>query len=269
MPGPGRIPGADQRVYRRGQVQLGHSYVGFRQHRLRALRRGSAPGQFHRGPGRAVAGRLAIAAILVCMVLGSISRIRSGRMPQPWPSSWCRAWPPPDPAGPFRPASSPLPVPRPSLFLRPSPSSCIACSCRRPQCRPCAAGLIPGLLAGLALIAPASGPCRSGVDSDCPTQAVGAGAWFGLQRGCVGVFRRRILGGIRSGYFTSHRSADRGGGCRSVRRERSAPCACAMCTICWWRSAEVSAVVMLIIALSSVFAWAGNTLGASRPWAQP
>ncbi|GAB4167315.1 MAG: TRAP transporter large permease [Rhodocyclaceae bacterium] len=126
-----------------------------------------------------------------------------------------------------------------------------------------AGGLIPGLLAGAALAAPVLWfSMRKGWGAAAGEQRVPV--WSSLREAIWGLAAPVIiLGGLRSGYFTPteaavvavfyglfvgmviYRSLD----LRSLYRVLV-------------DSAEISAVVMIIIALAAVFAHAGSTLGA-------
>ena len=132
-----------------------------------------------------------------------------------------------------------------------------------------AAGLIPGLLAGLSLMVPIVLLSRrhgfgATVDEDRPRfwpSLLDAG--WGLLAPVI------ILGGLRSGAFTPteaaavavfyglavgifvYRTIDLRGLYRLLVE-----------------AAEISAVVMMIVALASVFAWAGSTLGAFDQFAK-
>ncbi len=209
-------------------------------------------------------GGLAIAAILVCMVLGGIS----GSGPADAaavamvmiPGMAAAGYPKAFSAGLIAAAGS-------TAILIPPSIAFILYSVLAPQATvPAlfAAGLIPGLLAGLALIAPSwalslrhgFGASDEGGACGSIIQAFKEAVW-GLLAPVI------ILGGIRSGYFTPTEAAV------------AAVFYGLIVGLFVYRtltprdvydllvdSAEVSAVVMLIIALSSVFAWAGNTLGA-------
>ncbi|WP_110069839.1 TRAP transporter large permease [Halomonas sp. A11-A] len=140
-----------------------------------------------------------------------------------------------------------------------------------------AAGLFPGILAGLALLVPAllvskrSGWEGRGWEGDTPVE--------GAERLKVGeTFKQAlpalfapvlILGGLRSGLFTPTEAAvvavaygvaiglfvTREIGVRDLWR-------------LFGEAAVISGVVMLIIALAGIFAWAGTMLGTFRDMAQ-
>lgn len=208
-------------------------------------------------------GGLAIASIMVCMVLGGISgsgpadaaAVAMVMIPGMAAAGYPRAF-----------SSSLIAAAGSTAILIPPSIAFILYSVLVPQASvPAlfAAGLIPGILAGLALVIPAWAlSVRHGfglVDegASCGNILVAfKDAIWGLLAPVI------ILGGIRSGYFT--------------------PTEAAVAAVFYGlfvgffiyrtltlrgiyellvESAEVSAVVMLIIALSSVFAWAGSTLG--------
>lgn len=209
-------------------------------------------------------GGLAIAAILVCMVLGGIS----GSGPADAAAVAMVMVPGMAAAGYPRAFSASLIAASGSMAIIIPPSiAFILYSVLVPQATvPAlfAAGLIPGLLAGLALIVPSwalsvrhgfgssdDGGCRVGV------LAAFKEAVWGLLAPVI------ILGGIRSGYFTPTEAAVAAvfyGLFVGIFVYRTLTVRGVYDLLV--ESAEVSAVVMLIIALSSVFAWAGNTLGA-------
>lgn len=209
-------------------------------------------------------GGLAIASIMVCMVLGGISG--SGPVDAAAvamvmiPGMAAAGYPKAFSAGLIAAAGS-------TAILIPPSIAFILYSVLVPQASvPAlfAAGLIPGFLAGIALIIPAwalsvrHGFGLVGDDASCGSILIAfKEAIWGLLAPVI------ILGGIRSGYFT--------------------PTEAAVAAVFYGlfvgffvyrtltlrgiyellvESAEVSAVVMMIIALSSVFAWAGSTLGA-------
>lgn len=209
-------------------------------------------------------GGLAIAAIMVCMVLGGISgsgpadaaAVAMVMIPGMAAAGYPKAF-----------SSSLIAAAGSTAILIPPSIAFILYSVLVPQASvPAlfAAGLIPGFLAGLALIIPAwalsvrhgFGLVDDGASCGSILIAFKEAVW-GLLAPVI------ILGGIRSGYFT--------------------PTEAAVAAVFYGlfvgffvyrtltlrgiyellvESAEVSAVVMLIIALSSVFAWAGSTLGA-------
>jgi len=132
-----------------------------------------------------------------------------------------------------------------------------------------AAGIAPGLLLGFALITPAWLISRKhgfGVDEG----DVRPPFWQSFRRAIPGLMAPVIiLGGLRSGLFTPTEAASaaaaygvfvgvfvyRTMGLREIYRSLS-------------DAAEISAVVMFIVGLAGVFAWAGTTLGAFDQAAQ-
>jgi len=209
-------------------------------------------------------GGLAIAAIMVCMVLGGISgsgpadaaAVAMVMIPGMAAAGYPKAF-----------SSSLIAAAGSTAILIPPSIAFILYSVLVPQASvPAlfAAGLIPGFLAGMALVIPAwalsvrhgFGLVDDGASCGSILIAFKEAIW-GLLAPVI------ILGGIRSGYFTPteaavaavfyglfvgffvYRTLDLRGVYELLVE-----------------SAEVSAVVMLIIALSSVFAWAGSTLGA-------
>ncbi|NDV12537.1 TRAP transporter large permease [Crenobacter caeni] len=125
------------------------------------------------------------------------------------------------------------------------------------------AGLVPGVLAGLALIAPAlwlswrHGFGEAGESARTPWWPALKDASWGIAAPII------ILGGLRSGAFTPTEAAVVAVAYAAfvgmlVYRTLD------LCTL--YRvlvdSAEISAVVMMIIAMAGVFAHAGSTLGA-------
>lgn len=125
-----------------------------------------------------------------------------------------------------------------------------------------AGGLIPGLLAGLAIAIPAVWLSRRHGFGAAEERAPGT-VWRAFVRAVPGLMAPVIiLGGLRSGLFTPTEAAVvavayglligifvmRTLGPRDIYR-------------LFADSAVTSAVVMLIIALAGIFAWAGSTLG--------
>lgn len=209
-------------------------------------------------------GGLAIAAIMVCMVLGGISgsgpadaaAVAMVMIPGMAAAGYPKAF-----------SSSLIAAAGSTAILIPPSIAFILYSVLVPQASvPAlfAAGLIPGFLAGLALVIPAwalsvrhgFGLVDEGASCGSILVAFKEAIW-GLLAPVI------ILGGIRSGYFTPTEAAVAavfyglfvGFFIYRTLTLRS------MYELLV-ESAEVSAVVMLIIALSSVFAWAGSTLGA-------
>ncbi|RBI85013.1 TRAP transporter large permease [Rhodosalinus halophilus] len=126
-----------------------------------------------------------------------------------------------------------------------------------------AAGLVPGLLVGLAIAVPALLLSRRhdfGRDEDPDRPAI----WPSFRRALPGLMAPVIiLGGLRSGLFTPTETAVvavfygllvgtllyRTMGLREIYEVLA-------------EAAKISGVVMLIISLAGLFAWAGSTMGA-------
>ena len=133
-----------------------------------------------------------------------------------------------------------------------------------------AAGLVPGLLVGVAIGVPALLLSRRhGFGS---VAEVGAGAagrppfWQSLWRAAPGLLAPVIiLGGLRSGLFTPTEAAVVAvayGLLVGTLVYRSLGWADIYAVLV--ESAKISAVLMIIIAFAGIFAWAGATLGAFR-----
>lgn len=209
-------------------------------------------------------GGLAIAAIMVCMVLGGISgsgpadaaAVAMVMIPGMAAAGYPKAF-----------SSSLIAAAGSTAILIPPSIAFILYSVLVPQASvPAlfAAGLIPGFLAGLALVIPAwalsvrhgFGLVDEGASCGSILTAFKEAIW-GLLAPVI------ILGGIRSGYFTPTEAAVAAvfyGLFVGFFIYRTLTLRSMYDLLV--ESAEVSAVVMLIIALSSVFAWAGSTLGA-------
>ncbi|PKN43134.1 MAG: C4-dicarboxylate ABC transporter [Deltaproteobacteria bacterium HGW-Deltaproteobacteria-18] len=209
-------------------------------------------------------GGLAIAAIMVCMVLGGISgsgpadaaAVAMVMIPGMAAAGYPKAF-----------SSSLIAAAGSTAILIPPSIAFILYSVLVPQASvPAlfAAGLIPGFLAGLALVIPAwalsvrhgFGLVDEGASCGSILIAFKEAIW-GLLAPAI------ILGGIRSGYFTPTEAAVAAvfyGLFVGFFIYRTLTLRSMYDLLV--ESAEVSAVVMLIIALSSVFAWAGSTLGA-------
>ena len=209
-------------------------------------------------------GGLAIASIMVCMVLGGISgsgpadaaAVAMVMIPGMAAAGYPKAF-----------SSSLIAAAGSTAILIPPSIAFILYSVLVPQASvPAlfAAGLIPGFLAGLALVIPAwalsvrhgFGLVDEGASCGSILVAFKEAIW-GLLAPVI------ILGGIRSGYFTPTEAAVAAvfyGLFVGFFIYRTLTLRSMYDLLV--ESAEVSAVVMLIIALSSVFAWAGSTLGA-------
>ncbi|MBB4287373.1 TRAP transporter large permease [Roseospira goensis] len=212
------------------------------------------------GPRR---GGLALVAILVCLIMGGMSgsgpadaaAVATVMIPSMMKAGYPRAF-----------SASIIAASASTAILIPPSIALIVYSILVPgtDLRALfAAGLGPGLLAGLAVALPALLLSRRhgfGVDEGTerpPLRASFIDALPGLFAPVV------ILGGLRSGLFTPTEAAvvavfyglivgvflHRSMGLREVYRVLA-------------DSASVSAVVMIIISLAGIFAWAGSTLGA-------
>ena len=211
-------------------------------------------------------GGLALAAILVCMVLGGISGsgpadaaavatvMIPGMVRAGYPAAFS--------AGVIAAAGS-------TAILIPPSIAFILYSVLVPEATvPAlfAAGLVPGILAGLALMLPA---WWLSVRYDFGSKTVSDGEikvsfWQALKDASWGLLAPvLILGGMRSGAFTPTEAA-------VVAVFYGLFVGLVIYRTLNWQSiydvlvesAEVSGVVLLIIALASVFAWAGSALGA-------
>src|SRR5690606_6153935 len=130
-----------------------------------------------------------------------------------------------------------------------------------------AAGMIPGILAGIALIIPAVWLARrhnmGGQESNLPRPPF----WASLREAAWGLIAPVIiLGGMRMGYFTPTEAAVVAvfyglfvGMCvhRPIKTRD-------LYTILR-EAAELSAVIMLVVTLAGIFAWALSTLSVIDP----
>ncbi|QCO14917.1 TRAP transporter large permease [Azospirillum brasilense] len=208
-------------------------------------------------------GGLAVVAILVCMVMGGISgsgpadaaAVATVMIPSMHKAGYPKAF-----------SASVIAAAAATAILIPPSVAFIIYSVLVPQASvPAlfAAGLIPGILAGLSLLAPTIWLSRKhgfGLKDAGPRPPF----WRSLRQAIWGLLAPVIiLGGLRTGAFTPTEAAVVAvfyGLAVGVFVYRSLT----------WRelyevlaeAAEMSAVVLLIIALSSVFAWAGSTMGA-------
>jgi tripartite ATP-independent transporter DctM subunit len=133
-----------------------------------------------------------------------------------------------------------------------------------------AAGLLPGLLAGLALIVPAVWLSRrrgwGAREADLPRPPF----WASLRRSAWGLAAPvLILGGMRAGWFTPTEAAVVAVVYglfvglvvhRSMRLADLWPV--------FREAAEVSSVILIVMALAGIFAYAVNTLGLADPLVQ-
>ena len=211
-------------------------------------------------------GGLALAAILVCMVLGGIS----GSGPADAAAVATVMIPGMVRAGyPAAFSASVIAAAGSTAILIPPSIAFILYSVLVPEASvPAlfAAGMLPGVLAGIALMVPVVwlsikhgfGEERTG-DRDSRTSF-----WQTLKEAIWGLLAPvLILGGMRSGAFTPTEAA-------VVAVFYGLFVGLVIYRTLDWQSivdvlaesAEVSGAILLIIALASVFAWAGNTLGA-------
>lgn len=208
-------------------------------------------------------GGLAVVAILVCMVLGGISgsgpadaaAVATVMIPSMTKAGYPRAF-----------SSSIIAAAGCTAILIPPSVAFIIYSVLVPQASvPAlfAAGLFPGILAGLSLVLPTlylahrHGFGRGDTGPRPPFWQSFKGAVWGLIAPVV------ILGGLRTGAFTPTEAA-------VVAVFYGLVVGVFIYRTLSWRmlyevlaeAAELSAIVLLIIALAGIFAWAGSTLGA-------
>jgi C4-dicarboxylate transporter, DctM subunit len=214
-------------------------------------------------------GGLAVVAVLVCMVMGGISgsgpadaaAVATVMIPSMAKAGYPREF-----------SASVIAAAGATAILIPPSIAFIVYSVLVPQASvPAlfAAGLIPGLLAGLSLIAPIvylahrDGMGLKDIGPRPPLWQSFRNAIWGLIAPVI------ILGGLRSGAFTPTEAAAVAvfyGFSVGVFVYRTLDARRVYDVLA--ESAELSAVVLLIIALAGVFAWAGNTLGAFDRMAQ-
>jgi C4-dicarboxylate transporter DctM subunit len=129
-----------------------------------------------------------------------------------------------------------------------------------------AAGIVPGLLVGLAIAVPVVLLSRWHGFGEIEAGAVRPAFWPSLGRAAPGLLAPVIiLGGLRSGLFTPTETA-------VVAVFYGLLVGAVIYRTLSWRdvydvlveSAKISAVLMLIISLAGIFAWAGSTMGAFR-----
>ena len=208
-------------------------------------------------------GGLAVVAILVCMVMGGISgsgpadaaAVATVMIPSMHKAGYPKAF-----------SASVIASAAATAILIPPSVAFIIYSVLVPQASvPAlfAAGLIPGVLAGLSLILPTVWLSRKhgfGLLDAGPRPPF----WKSLREAVWGLLAPVIiLGGLRTGAFTPTEAA-------VVAVFYGLAVGVFVYRTLTWRglyevlaeAAEMSAVVLLIIALSSVFAWAGSTMGA-------
>ena len=207
-------------------------------------------------------GALAMVAVLVAMVLGGISG--SGPADSAavgavmLPSMLKAGYPRPFSAGVIAAAGS-------TGILIPPSIAFVIYSLLVPQASvPAlfAGGLIPGILSGLSLIAVVWWLSRRHGFENEPTETRPP-FWRSLREAGWGLAAPVIiLGGMRSGYFTPTEAA-------VVAVFYGFAVGLLVYRTLTWRgiydvlveSAEISAVILLVVALASVFAWASSTLG--------
>jgi tripartite ATP-independent transporter DctM subunit len=212
------------------------------------------------GPRR---GGLAIVATLVCMIMGGMSgsgpadaaAVATIMIPSMMKAGYPRAF-----------SASVIAASASTAILIPPSIALIVYSILVPgvDLRALfAAGLVPGVLAGLAVIAPTIVLSRRH-DFGAAEQAERPEFWKSLRDAVPGLLAPVIiLGGLRSGLFTPTEAA-------SVAVAYGFVVGIFLYRNMTWRdtwnvlaeSAETSAVIMIIISLAGLFAWAGTTLGA-------
>ncbi len=210
-------------------------------------------------------GGLALAAILVCMVLGGIS----GSGPADAAAVATVMIPGMIRAGyPAAFSASVIAAAGSTAILIPPSIAFILYSVLVPDASvPAlfAAGLIPGILAGVSLMLPAwLLSLRGGFGAASDESQAKTTFWESFKEASWGLLAPVvILGGMRSGAFTPTEAA-------VVAVFYGLFVGLVIYRTLNWQSiydvlvesAEVSGVILLIIALASVFAWAGSTLGA-------
>lgn len=212
------------------------------------------------GPRR---GGLALVAILVCLIMGGMSgsgpadaaAVATVMIPSMMKAGYPRAF-----------SASIIAASASTAILIPPSIALIIYSIMVPgmDLRALfAAGIGPGLLAGLAIALPAWWISRRngfGASEDRARPPL----WPSLKAALPGLFAPVIiLGGLRSGLFTPTEAAAVAvayGLFVGVVLHRSMGLGAIYRVLA--DSAAVSAVVMLIISLAGIFAWAGTTLGA-------
>lgn len=132
-----------------------------------------------------------------------------------------------------------------------------------------AAGVIPGMLAGLSLVLPVLYfALKHGWGAEAAGDRIGV--WQGFKEAVWGLAAPVIiLGGLRSGFFTPTEAAVVAaiyGFFVGIVVYRTLDLRAIYRVLV--ESAEISAIVMIIIALAAVFAHAGNTVGAFDAFAQ-
>lgn len=209
-------------------------------------------------------GGLAVVAILVCMVMGGISgsgpadaaAVATVMIPSMMKAGYPKAF-----------SASVIASAAATAILIPPSVAFIVYSVLVPQASiPAlfAAGMVPGLLAGLSLLVPVVWLSRRHgfglVDEGTPRPAFWSslrGAFWGLLAPVI------ILGGLRTGFFTPTEAAVVAvfyGLFVGVVVYRTLTPKSLYDVLA--ESAEMSAVVLIVMALASIFAWAGSTMGS-------
>jgi C4-dicarboxylate transporter, DctM subunit len=214
-------------------------------------------------------GGLAIVAVLVCMVMGGISgsgpadaaAVATVMIPSMAKAGYPREF-----------SASVIAAAGATAILIPPSVAFIVYSVLVPQASvPAlfAAGLVPGLLAGLSLVVPIVYLARRD-GMGLAAAAKRPPLWQSLRSAIWGLIAPVIiLGGLRTGAFTPTEAASVAvfyGVFVGIFVYRTLDLRRLYEVLA--ESAELSAVVLLIIALAGVFAWAGNTLGAFDRLAQ-
>src|SRR5262249_24421432 len=133
-----------------------------------------------------------------------------------------------------------------------------------------AAGMIPGILAGVALILPIIVMCRYYGFGDAEKNEPRPGIWTSFKEAIWGLMAPvLILGGLRSGWFTPTEAAVMAVSYGLfvgivIYRSISVRDIYEMLV----EAGEISAVILIVVALASIFAWASNTLGIVDPIAK-
>ena len=133
-----------------------------------------------------------------------------------------------------------------------------------------AAGMIPGILAGLALILPIIVMCRYYGFGDAEKNEPRPSIWKSFKEAIWGLLAPvLILGGMRSGWFTPTEAAVMAviyGLFVGIVIYRSISVRDIYEMLV--EAGEISAVILIVVALASIFAWASNTLGVVDPIAR-
>lgn len=212
------------------------------------------------GPRR---GGLAVVAILVCMVMGGMSgsgpadaaAVATVMLPAMTRAGYPRAF-----------SGSVIAASASTAILIPPSIALIVYAVLVPgiDLRALfAAGLVPGVLAGLALVLPTMALSRRH-DFGAAEGTVRPPLWPAFKAALPGLFAPvLILGGLRTGIFTPTETAAVAavyGIAVGVLLHRTLRLGDIYRILA--DSAAVSAVIMFIVSLAGIFAWAGSTLGA-------